>query len=111
MIEREIEDKVVAAVRGCFDGFEFADKIQILTAWADQDKLKGQEEADKIGYVVVRVNPREYDTPTIPDAKMQVELDLIVMADSDCFGRHYIELAERISNVLQRCQNSHAEAL
>lgn len=110
MIELELENRIVDLLERSMLNTEWKDKVQILTCWRNNEQMKGQECSDKSAYITVRVNPREYDTPTIPDAQIQVQLSLTVLADSDCFGDQYMVLTELMTNMLQEFQNSHDKA-
>ena len=103
-IERIIMDRIGAALSaaGC-------EGVQVLGAWqTGGGGPKGLEEADAAAFVSVKVRPRTYDTPTVPDANVQADVALTVRADSDAGGSGYLAMTEAVEGVLHGWQKDFA---
>lgn len=65
--------------------------------------LKGSEGADT-GVLVLKVSPREYETPTVPACKLNCTLTLSLRADIDFQGKDYLEITDMIVEELEKFQ-------
>lgn len=102
MIEKEIEKIVIEKIKGEFTENEITD-FKIFGCWQDADEIKSEEDASAI-VLTVKAFPRTYETPTIPDAQIQVDVSLLVRSDVDFGGRTYVEVSEILSNIFQHWQ-------
>ena len=108
MTEQKIEKIVI-------DKFESAlsavggDMLQFIGAWqpAGEGEVKSLEDGAKVGAVAVKVLPRIYDTPTIPDGQIQVQVSWTMRADVDCNGKSYLDVTEALQAITHRWQKSY----
>ncbi len=56
------------------------------------------------GILVVKVRPREYDSPMIPTCKFNCALSLSLRADYDYNGHTYLDVCELIMDEMERLQ-------
>ena len=70
---------------------------------AMQDMVKGEEEGG-MGVLVVKVQPRSYDTPTIPTCRINCALSLSLRADLDYNGKTYFDVCSMLVNEMERLQ-------
>lgn len=107
MIEKDIEARVIGIMGEALSGAG-VEGVQIVGAWqtANDGRIKALE-GESVGILTVRANPRQYETPTIPDATIEVELSLVVRSDVDATGSDYLAIAEVVADVLQRWQASY----
>lgn len=103
-IEKIILDKFEAALQTA--GIS---NIQLMGAWqpSDDGDIKALEEGTKTGVLGVKVYPRTYETPTIPDGTFQVDVSLTVRAEVDSTGKDYLEITEAVSNVVHAWQKAY----
>ncbi len=73
MTEQKIEKIVMDKFQSALSASGI-DDIQIMGAWQKSDggEIKGLEDGTKAGVIVVKVLPRSYETPTIPDGQFTV---------------------------------------
>ena len=101
MIEQKIEkitiDRLEAALSAA--GVE---GVQTIGAWQSvtDDQIKALEDGRAKGVLGVKVYPRQYETPTIPDGSMQVEVSLNVRAETDAQGQTWLKATEAVSDEL-----------
>lgn len=105
-IERIVLDKLEAALSAAG-----VDGIQMMGAWqvSGNGDLKSLEDGTKMGVVGVKVYPRAYDTPTIPDGKFQVDVSLTVRAEVDGGGNGYMDATAAVSETIHAWQKSFSE--
>ena len=98
-IEKIVMDKLEAALsaEGIFD-------LQFIGAWqpAEEGDVKALEDGRKTGAVAVKVSPRSYDTPTIPDGQFGVQISLTMRAEADKTGKNYLDVTDIISSVTHK---------
>lgn len=84
------------------------DDMQIIGAWqpAEDGDIKAVENGDKAGIVAIKVMPMQYETPTIPDATIEVAVSLVMRADSDSTGQYYIDVTSTLQDTLHAWQKS-----
>lgn len=103
LVEALIEGVVVQRLKeavGDFDG------VSVVGTWRPSDgpEVKGLD--DKAEAVVgVKAFPRQYETPTVPSAEIQLAVSMSVRSDVDFGGEDYLGLTEKISEALQEWQN------
>ena len=87
------------------------DGIQLIGAWQSttDEQLKAYEDGRAIGVLGVKVYPRQYETPTIPDGSMQVDVSLTIRAEVDTKGMTWLSATEAIQSTLQTWQRSYAD--
>ena len=80
-----------------------------MGAWtpSPNDGLKALEDGTKTGVLGVKVYPRTYETPTIPDGIFQVDVSLTVRADADKGGTDYLAITDAVSKVVHSWQKSY----
>ena len=85
------------------DGIE---RVQVTGTWqpSSDGAVKGLEDGSSVGVVAVKVLPRQYETPTIPDGSVQVEVQLVMRSDSDPTGKDYLQTTETIQGAMQLWQ-------
>ena len=101
MIERDLEKTIIDAFKDSLN----EENIQYIGAW-QPDNIKGFENSNDESYITVKVQPRNYDSPTIPTAQFTVSLTLTTRAEIDITGDNYLKLAERIADKLSQWQDS-----
>lgn len=102
MIEKDIEKKIIDKFQTLLnasnvEGIQLVGSLQI-------EQLKLLQECENTGYVIVKVSPRSYQTPTTPDCTIDVEVSLTVRADVDYTGKDYLELADILMNQYETWQ-------
>lgn len=104
MIEQVLEKKIVDA----FASQLSATNVQVIGAWqpTTDDEVKSLEDGEAACYLTVRMQPRSYDTPTIPTAQFPCTITLVMRAEVDAQGINYLTTTSAISNVLQKWQDS-----
>lgn len=107
MIEKELEKIVIDRVKETLENNGITD-FQMIGVWQDEDCIKGEENESPI-IVAVKATPRTYETPTIPDAQIQIELSLAVRSDVDYSGKTYIDVSSLISDLFQNWQNNYSK--
>lgn len=68
-----------------------------------QSFLKASEGLDT-GVLVVKVSPREYDTPMVPSCRLNCTLSLSLRADIDFSGKNYLEITDMLVEELEKFQ-------
>lgn len=108
MLEKDIEQKVIDKIASAFAD-NAINGIQIVGAWqtVDVDQLKAHEETGK-GACTVKVYPRQYATPTIADASMQIDVNLLVRSDVDTRGADFLQVTEALASIFQTWQHSYS---
>lgn len=104
MIEQILEKKIADEFSTALSGMN----IQVIGAWQPMpdDEVKSLEDRNASGYLTVRMQPRNYDTPTIPTAQFPCTITLVVRAEVDSDGQGYLAVTNAVTNVLQRWQSS-----
>ena len=105
MIEQILEQKIIDKLGAILDG----SNIQIIGAWQmtdDVNRPKNFEDDTYVGYLVVKMWPRSYETPTIPTTRLQATISLVMRSDADANGCNFLNISESISDVLQGWQKS-----
>lgn len=108
MTEQKIEKIVLDKFKAAFQTAGI-DNIQLVGVWSSvaDGQLKSFEEAQAAGILGVKVYPRTYDTPTIPDGMFQVDIALTVRAEVDSTGQDYLATTQVVSDVLHAWQKSY----
>lgn len=100
MTEQKIEKLMVERFEEILEGTG----IQVIGTLQPTLLEKAEEESSKMGVVVVKVSPREYETPTVPTCRMNCAISVSLRADKDFNGRTYLEVCDTIINELERFQ-------
>ena len=81
-------------------------RIRIVGNWqpSQEGMIKGLEDGSDVGIVTVKVMPRQYETPTIPDGSMQVEVTLVMRSDADPTGQSYLTVTDVVQSVMHEWQ-------
>lgn len=110
MTEQKLEKIVLDKFQSALSAIG-VDSIQFIGAWqpADDGDIKALEDGTKAGAVAVKALPRTYETPTIPDAQIQVQVALTMRADVDYKGLGYLAVTEAMQNVTHRWQKSYSD--
>lgn len=105
-IERIVIDELAHALSS--DGVE---GVQSIGAWqtGTDGSLKAFEGGTARGVLAVKVAPRTYDTPTIPDAVMQVDVSLTMRADLDGDGSSWLSATDAIVQRMQLWQDGYSD--
>lgn len=108
MIEQKIEKIVIDKFSNALSAVGI-DDIQIVGAWQPSkgDEVKGLEDGTKAGLLTVKTYPRQYETPTIPDGMMQVDVVLVSRADVDWQGTNWLSATDAVNDVLQAWQKTY----
>lgn len=92
MIEADIEKRVVEKFKELFAA-NGIDNVQVSGSF-DISDIKATQEAGKTSYLVVKVDPRSYGSPTLPETTLDIGFNLIVRADVDFNGKTYLDLCD-----------------
>jgi len=108
MTEQKIEQIVLDKFDAAFQNAGI-DCIQLVGAWqpSEEGYDKALEDGAKTGVLAVKVYPRIYDTPTIPDGQLQVDVALTMRAEVDSAGTGYLAVTQVVSDVLHAWQKSY----
>lgn len=96
MIEYEIEKNIVEEMQKNLDKY----KVQVIGTWS----IPKIEESDKEGVLVIKVSPRNYETPTTPYMTLDCMLSLTIRADIDVEATNYLNASSAIIDVLEKYQ-------
>ena len=109
MTEQKIEKIVIDKFKSAFEEHDMND-VQLVGTWqvAEEGSIKAFEDKAATGILAVKVYPRTYETPTIPDGQFQVDISLIVRADMDTTGQGYLAMTQIVSDILHSWQKSYA---
>lgn len=110
MTEQKIEKIVLDKLESALSA-EGIDGLQFIGTWqpSEEGEVKALEDGTKIGAVAVKVLPRVYDTPTIPDGQFQVQMTLTMRAEIDNTGKTYLDVTDVMSSVTHKWQKSYSE--
>lgn len=91
MTEQKIEKIVLDRFNEAFAAANVGG-YQLIGAWqaVEDGQVKAIESGSSKIILGVKVYPRSYETPTIPDGMFQVDVSLTVRADSDSTGQEYL---------------------
>lgn len=64
--------------------------------------MKSLESAESIGGLIVKVNPRGWETYGLSTIDMQIQLSLVVRVELDPTGEHLVKYCESISGLLEK---------
>ena len=104
-VERRIMDKIAAALDAAA-----VTGVRVFGAWqvADAGEAKAVEKPGWRGLLSVKVAPREYATPTVPHATLDVSVALDMRAESDARGATRLAAAEAVALLLIDWQDDFA---
>lgn len=109
MIEKDLEKRIIDKIRAAMEAAGVTD-VEYLGAWqpAPAGGIKDNEDGHVCAYVTVKAYPRSYDTPTIPDTTIDIDVSLLVRADIDADGHGYVEMTSTIADLFERWQKSYS---
>lgn len=97
MLEKDVEEAIVAAVDGLgLQGLAVRGSWQVVTAGT----VKGAED-EGAAALVVKVSPRSFPTFGICEVDLDVTLALAVRVDLDADGAKLVEYADAIGDLIQ----------
>lgn len=110
MTEQKIEKMAIDRLEAALSAAG-VEGVQTIGAWQSvtDDQIKALEDGRARGVLAVKVYPRQYETPTVPDGSMQVEVSLNVRAETDAQGSLWLKATEAVSDVLQKWQKSYQD--
>ncbi len=104
LIEAEIEKIFVEKFQKALERYN----IQVVGSWdikrLTDENVKGEEEANVNGVLAVKISPRQYATPTVPDTTINGAISLSVRADVDWSGEMYLGVVAEIMTELEKLQ-------
>ncbi len=108
MTEQKIEKIILDKFNDAF-ATSNVNGYQLIGAWqaVEDGQVKAIEEGTSKIILGVKVYPRSYETPTIPDGQFQVDISLTVRAEVDSTGQDYLEVTQIVSNILHTWQKSY----
>lgn len=103
LVEKRVLDRLTAALEAAG-----VDGIAAFGAWqvSDEGVAKDVETAADGGVLSVKVEPRQYATPTIPHATLAATVALTLRAETDPRGLTRLAVAEALAAVLFAWQDS-----
>lgn len=102
MLEQKLEKIIIDKIRENFSAHEIND-CKIFGAWQDDELIKSEEDCSAI-VITVKALPRTYETPTVPDAQIEISVSMLVRSDVDFNGKTYLSVSEILSDVFQKWQ-------
>lgn len=108
MIEADLENKLKTKIAAVFEAAGITD-IQIIGS-LDVAEIKSAEEDGRTGCLAVKMQPRSYPSPTVPECTVNAALALTVRADVDYGGHKYLEIMDTLMNQFQKWQQCLDEA-
>ena len=93
MTEQKLEKIILDKFNDAFTNENVGD-YQLIGAWqaVEEGQVKAIEEGRSKIILGVKVYPRSYETPTIPDGQFQVDISLTVRAEVDSTGQDYLKV-------------------
>lgn len=109
MIEQQVEKRVLDILSAALETAG-VDGIAAFGAWqvADEGAAKDVETAADGGIMSVKVEPRQYATPTVPHATLAATVALTLRAETDPRGLSRLAIADALLSVLYSWQDSFA---
>ena len=101
-IEENLETRLVDLFAEIFAGANL--NIQVFGLLNSADGLKGEEKPDVDGVMIVKVRPRSYQTPTIPECQIQVDVSMTCRADKDYNGKSFSDVFGILIDTFQQWQ-------
>lgn len=85
--EHDLEERVASHLHDILRALDKDDDAQVYTSLgaSGYNLLKGNVQRASI-LCVVKASPRSYNTPTVPECQINIQIHLSVMADSDAHG-------------------------
>lgn len=99
MIEQKLEQRMVERFSELLSNY----KIQVYGTLQPSIFTKGEDEGT-IGTLIVKMNPREYETTMVPTCQINGAVALSLMADVDYNGKTYLDICDIIMNELEKFQ-------
>lgn len=108
MLEQKLEKKVIDKIESTLSKANLLDIVKVIGTWqaVDEEQLKCTEE-EQTAIVTVKAFPRSYATPTIADATINFEVNILVRSDVDYNGKSFLEVVSYIASIFQKWQKSY----
>ena len=110
MIEKDLQDKVKGLIQNHLSelklDIQYMGMLDIGNELSD-DNLKLQEDDEFNSYILVKVDPCSYETPTIPDAQFNVSVTLVISSAVDYNGKTYIDITDKLESIFQYWQKTY----
>ena len=107
MIEAKVERVFVEKFKNALKPFG----VQVVGTWdvsilneCVEATPKAEEEAGTSGVLVVKIQPRQYATPTVPDATLNGAISLSIRADVDWSGKTYLDVCDIVVKEMEKLQ-------
>ena len=96
LVEKRIMEKLDAALKAAN-----VEGVEVVGAWQPSaaGTVKATESA-ALGYLTVKVNPREYDGYLTKGCALSCTVELDVRAESDANGASYLAITDALADVL-----------
>lgn len=89
-VEQTLENRIVEHFEAAFA--EAHINVQVMGVLQNvAEGLKGVEREDADGVMVVKARPRSYQTPSIPECQIQVDVSFTCRADKDFGGKTFAD--------------------
>ena len=98
MIEKNVEKKIIDAI----EALNIPD-LQVVGLWQPSatNIVKGTEQSDAVGALVVKIPPKAFDTFGICEVTMDVQMILTVRVEKDSTGENLVKFVEPITDLLE----------
>lgn len=102
MLEQQIEKKVIEILKGFFIDEKLNHFIEFSGLYSvDENKCV---EDKKPVLITVKVSPPTFETPTIPDSQIQIDVSCMVRSDIDYDGKTYLQIIDVLSKIFYTLQ-------
>lgn len=101
MIEQKLEKNVIDKLTSIFTNNGISD-FEVYGS-LQPDIMKGVE-GDSSIVVVVKANPRSYQSPTIPTCQIDFEVQMTLRADIDYGGKNYLDVCDILLEQFEKWQ-------
>lgn len=99
MIEKDIEKNIIEKIKELnLEGLDIGGLWQPV----ETGLVKNIESSDSIGGLIIKVNPKGWETYGISTIDMQIQLSLVVRIELDPTGEHLVKYCESISGLLEQ---------
>lgn len=109
MIEQTIEKRIIDRLQSALADVGVERYFVTGRLVPSENAVKGIENGDNDVIVVVRTQPRQYSTPTIPTCQLNFDINVLVRADTDYSGKTYLDVTDAIMGVLQHWQKCYRD--
>lgn len=104
IIEQELEKRILNAIQdklteNNITGIQLSGSLQ-----TEENNIKAKENGSSTGYLIVKVNPRQYSSPTIPECEIPISVALTVRSDIDFDGKTYMDVFGVLISIFEQWQ-------